>query len=80
MVKLLPGSDLIFTISQFISIDSYRSLNRPLTCGMPQGSVLGLILYLMYVSPVGCIMHRHGVSYHMYADDCKFTSLSSQMI
>ena len=23
----------------------------------------------MYVSPVGCIMRRLGVSYHMYADD-----------
>ena len=23
----------------------------------------------MYVCPVGCIMRRHGVSYHMYADD-----------
>ena len=55
--------------SQFISIDSYRSTNRPLTCGVPQGSVLGPILYLMYVSPVGCTMRRHGVSYHMYADD-----------
>ena len=23
----------------------------------------------MYVSPFGCIMRRHGVSYHMYVDD-----------
>ena len=46
----------LHSCSQFISIDSYRS-------------VLGPILYLMYVSPVGCTMRRHGVSYHMYAYD-----------
>ena len=23
----------------------------------------------MYISPVGCILRCHGVSYHMYADD-----------
>ena len=63
--------------SQFISIDSYRSTNRPLTCGVPQGSVLGPILYLMFVSPVGCIMRRHGILIICMRMFPKFTSLSS---
>jgi hypothetical protein len=37
--------------------------------GYHRGLVLGPILYLLYTAPLGEIMHRHGVSYHMYADD-----------
>ena len=55
--------------SQFVQIRDTSSSVRQLTCGLPQGSVLGPILYLVYTSPLGAILRRHGVGFHMYADD-----------
>ena len=40
-----------------------------LTCGFPQGSVLGPTLYCMYTKPIGYIVAKHGMQYHYYADD-----------
>ena len=37
--------------------------------GVPQDSVLGPLFFLVYVLPIGDIMKRHGIFYHVYADD-----------
>ena len=55
--------------SQFVQIRDTSSSDRQLTCGLPQGSVLGPILYLVYTSPLGAILRRHGVGFHTFADD-----------
>jgi len=54
---------------QSILINGTRSRLWELLFGVPQGSVLGPILFIIYTSPLGKILKALGVGYHFYADD-----------
>jgi hypothetical protein len=54
---------------QFVSVNQVLSNSFPVTCGVPQGSCLGPILFLFYVSKLFEIIKKHLPSSHGYADD-----------
>ena len=70
---------------RFFSVSCLDNLSSslPLSCGVPQGSVLGPILFIMYTTPLSSLIsqtsacHETQVNHHLYADDTQlFISFS----
>ena len=77
-------SDRIQTVS-FLGLVSSPSVIK---CSVPQGSVLGPLLFMLYVSDIISVVHNDKLCIHMFADDLqvygfcppsKTTDLSTQM-
>ena len=59
----------LYNRTQYVKIGNTESSHAFLPFGVPQGSVLGPILYTLYTVPLGSIIRKHDLHYHMYADD-----------
>ena len=61
--------------AQTVAFNQFRSQMVTLTGGVPQGSVLGLLLLVLYTMDVGSIIKRHGLENHCYVDDTQCISV-----
>ena len=52
--------------SVFVGRESTPSV---LQCGVPQGSVLGPLLYSLYTHPLSTVICQSGLSYNFFVDD-----------
>jgi Reverse transcriptase (RNA-dependent DNA polymerase) len=60
---------------QQVRIGSSLSLLRTMFCGVPHGSVLGPILFVLYTSELLLLIESHGLRPHLYADDTQMYEL-----
>ena len=63
--------------SQFVKINGKQSLIKTLSFGVPQGSILGLLLFLIYINDLHtCI--KYARTYH-FADDTNLLTFNSSL-
>jgi len=55
--------------SYCVVVDGVSSKVTYIICSVSQGSVLGLVLFILYVADLGDIVAEHNMSVHAYADD-----------
>ena len=54
-----------------VAIDSSHSMSQDMHYGVPESSIVGPVLFILYTKHVGNIAHFYGVMLNMCANDCQ---------
>ena len=65
---------------QYVKINNCNSSELNIKCGVPQGSLLGPVLFNLYMVPLFKIFTEMGITYHSYADDTQFYFVSENVV
>ena len=59
----------LFDCTQVVSVNGNSSFPSVMKSGVPQGSVLGPILFVLYTQPLSDIVHHRSLSHRSFSDD-----------
>ena len=62
--------DFLSNRTQNVSVNGVLSSSRPVVFGVPQGSVLGPVLFILFINDISCSVQSN---LRLFADDCVLT-------
>ena len=62
--------------TQAVMVDNLTSTSSPLSFGVPQGSVLGPVLFILYTKPLSSLLQSHSIPHQSFADDTQLYNSS----
>ena len=64
--------------THYVSLSNHCSAFTHVHSGVPQGSVLGPMLFTMYIKPLSVIIDSHSIIHHSFADDLQLLMSAPQ--